>query len=99
MARRPRIRDVVWDGWNFKHIVKHDVVRDEVDEVLAGDPVFQDAYKGRLMAIGPTGEGRMLAVVVGEVPGRPGVFYPFSARPASRRERRRFVEIREGEGA
>lgn len=88
--------DLDWDEWNRDHIAKHGVVEEEVEDVVAGDPVFRDVRKGRVMAIGPTRHGRMLAVVVGPVPRRSGVYYPFSARPASRQERRRYDEAKAG---
>jgi uncharacterized DUF497 family protein len=89
--------DLDWDDWNRDHIAKHGVVAEEVEEVVAGAPVFRDVRKGRVMAIGPTRQGRMLAVVVGPVPDQSGVYYPFSARPASRQERRRYHETKAGE--
>ena len=39
----------------------------------------------------------MLAVVIGPVPEQPGLYYTFSARPASRQERRRYDEAVGGE--
>jgi uncharacterized DUF497 family protein len=86
----PGIVDLDWDDWNLEHITKHAVSREEVQEVIALRPVFQQAYKGRFLAIGPTQAGRMLAVVVGPVPDRFGSYYVFSARPASRKERRHY---------
>lgn len=91
--------DLAWDAWNRNHIAKHGVVKAEVEDVVAGDPVFRDVREGRVMAIGPTRHGRMLAVVMGPVPGRSGVYYPFSARPASRQERGRYHETKAGERA
>jgi len=88
--------DLDWADWNRDHIAKHGVVAAEVEDVVAGDPVFRDIRKGRMMAIGPTRQGWMLAVVVGPVPHRPGVYYPFSARPASRQERRRYRDAKAG---
>ncbi|MGH2559378.1 MAG: hypothetical protein ACRDJH_09955, partial [Thermomicrobiales bacterium] len=93
----PGIDGVVWDEWNLDHIVKHGVSRAEVEEVIDLGPVFQQAYKGRALAIGPTQSGRVLAVVLGPVPDQPGTFYVFSARPASRKERRHFQTLR-GDG-
>lgn len=82
-----------WDWWNRDHITKHEVAEEEVEEAIAGDPIFRAVRKGRLLVIGPTRRGRILAVVIGPVPGRSGLYYPFSARPASRQERRRYQEM------
>jgi uncharacterized DUF497 family protein len=81
-----------WDDWNLEHITKHDVVREEAEEVIFGGPVVFKSYKERLVLIGPTSLGRMLAVIVGAVPGSSHVYYVFSARPASRKERRYYEQ-------
>src|SRR5438270_771637 len=43
-------------------------------------------YAGRLRIIGPTARGRLLTAIL--APRGRGVFYPVTARPASRDERR-----------
>jgi len=47
------------------------------------------------MLIGPTLAARMLSVVL--EPEGEGVFYPVTARPASRKERRRYQQEQGGE--
>lgn len=94
MDRRPKIDRLVWDDWNREHIAKHEVVPAEAEEVIALAPFFRETYKQRLQALGPTFLGRMLSVVLGAVPNQPHVFYVFSARPASRSERRIYSENR-----
>jgi len=84
----PFIRRLRWDSWNVAHIARHAVTPDEVEEVCHGAPTFSQTYKGCLRVIGPTRIGRMLTVILApEGPG--GVYYPVTARPASRQERRR----------
>ncbi len=58
------------------------------------DPVIRESSKQRIIAIGPTTAGKWLAVIVGPVPDRSGAYSTFSARPASRQERRRYLEAR-----
>lgn len=94
---RPRIDDLDWDTWYLEHIDKHGVSRDEVEEAVAGDAQFRASYKNRLMATGPTLDGRMLTVVIGESPHRSHLYYGFSARPASRQERRDYMSTMRGE--
>lgn len=53
---------------------------------MPGDPYHAKGYKGRVMVIGPTKAGRMLAVVL-ESEGEEA-YYPVTARPASRKEHR-----------
>jgi uncharacterized DUF497 family protein len=60
-------------------------------------PIVRQAYHGRLMVIGPAQDGRMLAVVLDPEPSETGVYYPITARPASRKERRAYQEGRRGE--
>ena len=93
------IRRLEWDAWNMEHIARHEVTTEEAEEVCFGMPVLLDSYKGRILAVGPTIAGRMLAVALDPEPGEQGACYPVSARPASRRERQRYVETRGGEQA
>jgi len=88
------VKELFWDDWNRGHIRKHQVEPWEVEEVILGNPTVRETYKDRLQLIGPTATGRMLSVIVGPTPSDPGVFYTFSARPASRKERRRYAESR-----
>jgi uncharacterized DUF497 family protein len=87
MSSRPAIDRLLWDEWYRDHIAKHAVLPEEAEEVIAGLPRVNETYKQRLQLVGPTLAGRMLSIVVGAVPDRPGVYYVFSARPASRKER------------
>ena len=88
MNARLTIDRLAWDDWNRQHIAKHGVTPEEVNEVARGDPAVRETYKNRLQLIGPTRTGRMFAAVIGPVPNTPGTYYTFSARPASRQERR-----------
>ena len=36
----PFVEEIVWDGWNLRHIAKHDVVAAQVEQVLRSIPVF-----------------------------------------------------------
>jgi len=74
------------------------VTQDEVEAVCHADPiVYRESYKDRLVLLGATPEGRVLAVVLGPVPNAPaGTYYPFTARPADRTERREFDRLKGG---
>lgn len=84
------ILNLRWDDWNRAHIARHQVAPEEVEDVCYGDPMVEHGYKGRYRLVGSTHAGRMLAVVL--APEEAGVYYPVTARPASRRERRRYQE-------
>ncbi len=94
MIPRPLIHRLVWDDWNREHIVKHGVTPTEAEEAIAGKAIFRESFKNRLMVTGPTSAGRMLTVIIGPVPQQPAAFYVFSARPASRRERGEYRQLR-----
>ena len=89
---------LIWDDWNKEHILKHGCSAEEI-EFMCSRRVhhFRNSYKGRTVFLGENSSGKVLAVVLGSVPDSPnGTFYPFSARPASPKERR-FYEHRERE--
>lgn len=71
----------------WAHIARHGIIPDEVEEACHGDPYTDEGKKGRIRLVGPTRSGRMLAVILDPEEGE-GVYYPVTARPASRQERR-----------
>ena len=86
----PFIRALRWDPWNVNHIATHGVTIEEVEEVCNGTFISRLGHSGRLMIIGPTGAGRMLSVILEETDE--DSYYVVTARLASRRERRIYVE-------
>lgn len=95
----PHIDQLVWDDWNRAHLTKHEVLPEEAEEVVAGEPSYRETYKSRLQVVGPTTSSRMLSIVIGRVPGEPGRYYVFSARPASRKERAAYAQQKGGSSA
>lgn len=87
------VRRLIWDTWNIAHIARHDVIPEEVEEVCHGQPMTSQTYKGRLRVVGPTRNGRMLTVILAPTE-QPGVYYPVTARPADRKERRHYEQQR-----
>jgi uncharacterized DUF497 family protein len=96
MADHLGIASLAWDDWNLVHITKHEVSPEEVEDVVFGAAVVFPSYKNRHKLVGLTRSGRVLSVVIGQVPGEPHVYHVFSARPASRKERRKFAQAQEG---
>ena len=88
------VRRLRWDDWNGKHIARHQVTPEEVEEVCHAETVQLQGKKGRVILIGPTQASRVLAVVL-EHEGS-DVYYPVTARPASRPERRYYQERKGG---
>jgi uncharacterized DUF497 family protein len=77
------IRRLIWDARNKKHIARHHVVPDEVEEVVFfGNPLPDKGdTHNRLVLIGETQGARILEVVLqnrGE-----GLWYPVTAYDAS----------------
>jgi uncharacterized DUF497 family protein len=89
------IRRLVWDEWNVAHIARHRVTPDEAEEVCHGNFVLLQGQKGRLIIIGPTQRGRLLAVVLNPE-GDEGIYYPVTARPAATKERRLYRQQKGG---
>jgi len=88
------VRELVWDAWNVGHIARHEVTPDEVEEVCRGFTHASRTYKGRLRLIGQTTSGRTLTVIL--APVQPEIYYPVTARPASRREREMYRILENG---
>jgi uncharacterized DUF497 family protein len=88
MRSRLHIERLVWGDWNRAHMARHGVTPEDVQEVVAGEPLVRASYKGRFRLLGPNLAQRLLAVFLGPVPDQADVYYVFTARPTSRRERR-----------
>jgi uncharacterized DUF497 family protein len=88
------IRRLHWDPGNITHIARYQVSLEEVEEACQNSPMMSQSYMGRLRVIGPTDSGRMLTVILD--PEIDDCYYPVTARPASRQERRRYDEEQGG---
>lgn len=88
-----------WDRGNLlKSKFKHGISDEEVEEVFnlkiavaLGQQILPEVDEERLCLVGPAASGRMLSVVFTIRKGR---VRPISARPASRKERKLYEEIR-----
>jgi hypothetical protein len=87
---------LIWDEWNIKHIARHNIIPDEVEQVCHGDPFPEKGKKGRVRITGPTISGRMLAIIL-DPEKEPGIYYPVTARPVSRKELRAYELAKGGE--
>ena len=47
-----KIEQIVWDEWNAKHINKHNVTQEEVEEVVTTIITHKKGYSGRVLLIG-----------------------------------------------
>jgi len=90
------VRWLLWDDHNIEHIAKHNVTPSEVEQVVFGSrtrgPFGDDRHRhGRLVFFGYTAGERPLVVVV-DRPTPTGEVYVVTARPASVREREKYLE-------
>ena len=65
-----------------------------MEEVCHGPIAIREGYEGRVIVLGPTAAGRFLAVILD--PLGEDVYFPVTARPVSRAERRLFEEEKQG---
>ncbi len=78
--------DFDWDRENISHLRRHRVASREAEEVLQNDPLIaefqQYGWEERLLVLGQTNTGRLLAVVYTERENRSRVVtaYPMTKR-------------------
>ncbi len=78
------IKGLIWDDWNKEHIAKHGMTLEEVEEVCHGNHKIAESYRKRLLIIGKTKQGKLLAIVLSPEdrnlqPYGNGVYYPVTA--------------------
>lgn len=79
------------------HIARHKVTVNEVAEVVKGDYVFIQGKHNRWVLIGLTKKGKMLAIVIG-ARGKKNTYGLVTARPAHRKERHFYYELKQTQG-
>jgi uncharacterized DUF497 family protein len=72
------------------------VIPEEVEYVCHNDPLVQEGKKGRLLIIGKTKNDKVLTVILDEE-YEIGIYYPVTARTASKRERNIYIVEKGGE--
>lgn len=80
-----KIDQLIWDQWNLEHIKKHNVLQQEVEEVIERVQAHRKGYSGRIFLIGRAGT-RILAVLLEKE--KDGKYYIVTARDADRKERK-----------
>src|ERR671916_923033 len=73
------------------HIAKHNIIIDEVLEVLTGDYVYIAGRENRWLIIGKTAKKVFLTIVIGERPEE-NTYGLITARAARRKERSFYIE-------
>ena len=58
------VHGLVWDDWNKEHLYRHGLTIEEVEEVCHREHRVKESYRKRILLVGKTTKGRMLAVVL-----------------------------------
>ena len=80
-------KDFDWDEANIEHILRHDVVPDEVEEACVNKPYVRKTLEDRYLIYGATDSGRYLFIV--GIKKERGVFRVITAREMTEREKSR----------
>lgn len=90
------IEELIWPDDRIEHIARHGVQPEEVEEVCFGDAlVLRAKARGKnpvYYILGETSSGRHLFCVIIEFPGGRG--FPVTARPMTRKEKKRYNDWR-----
>jgi len=74
-----------WDELNIEHILLHNIVPDEVEEVCVNQPYVRKSTDKRYLVYGITDSGRYI-FIVGMNKGK-GIFRTITARDMTEREK------------
>lgn len=79
-----KVNSLIWDDWNREHVAIHGVTPKEVEEVCHGKHQAGDSYRNRILIIGSTQKGKIVAVVLSpedrnSKPYGEGVYYVITA--------------------
>lgn len=85
-----RVDELIFNEKNIEHIARHNVLPDEVRQIIEGETLFLNAKFNRIMAIGVTKKRRSLAVILERVKGH--TYFVVTARDADRKERKMYRE-------
>lgn len=79
-----RVKSLMWDFWNIKHIEKHSVTKNEIELALKNLVYHKQTYNRRYLLVGRS-RLRILAVVLKRQDLT--TYYVVTARDAGRKER------------
>jgi uncharacterized DUF497 family protein len=79
-----------WDEGNIEHILRHNVVPDEVEETCVNKPYVRKSADKRYLVYGITDSGRYI-FIVGMNKGK-GIFRTITARDMTEREKSLYKE-------
>lgn len=83
------LSQLVWDDWNKKHIKKHTVTVEEIEEAISNIIAHRMGHSRKIIIIGRSGK-RLIAMILGREEGNR--YYVTTARDADRKERKLVYE-------
>ena len=86
---RIKVKQLIFDIWNIRHIKKHKIKPEEIIEAGANLIYHRKTYKGRYLAVGRSGKKLVSFVIKRKGPGR---YYLVTARNASKKEREKVYD-------
>lgn len=86
---RIKVKSLVWDEWNIRHIKKHGIDIEEVEKAGKNLIYHRKTYRNRYLVIGRS-KSRSITLILNRK--RAGTYYVVTARDASRKERRKINE-------
>lgn len=96
MGNKVIIRRLIWDARNKRHIAKHNVTKEEYEEVVFGNPLpDRGKILKRLVLVGKTEGERILEVVLHNL--GEGKWYPITGYDASDEKKAVYTRERGGE--
>jgi uncharacterized DUF497 family protein len=88
------VKHFLLDLFNVNHLGKHGVTVPEIVKVCKGKHLTEKSYEGRYLIVGKINPHRILTVILAPKSGMgKGVYYPVSARPANRKEKKAYNQV------
>ncbi len=79
-----KVNKVIWDKWNEEHIARHNVAKEEVEQICRSNHKTYETYRNRVEIEGKTGTGRKIKIVLSSedrnlLHYEDGHYYPITA--------------------
>ena len=84
-----KVKTIIWEEWNVKHIKKHSVTESEVRSTALNFTYHEKTHNGRYLIVGRCGL-RILTLIVRRLES--GKYYLVTARDSSKKERKKLYE-------
>ncbi len=86
---RIKVKEIIFDSWNIKHISKHNIRAEEVIESGKNLIYHRVTYRGRYLAIGRS-VNRLITLILKRQ--KTTSYYLITARDSSKKERKKVYE-------